>query len=226
MLSDRRGNQYSTAVHEGIHLYQRREFQDVLGGQWPNEGATEYFTRIVCEAHAIERGYVTYNPVADVITELVTWLDRHGDSGELLLANAYFKGQVDPLLEAMHNHWPNRMEGARHPREWFRNVVAVKGQEGDAIALLAKTDELYEAKKGKELENEIGHDKRLAAVVSNWNGYRSGKVALSKGDVVEYITWLKEEEKVPKDEVLAAIQNAEEVTDVAELRAEIESVYH
>lgn len=104
------GGDQGTAIHEGIHLHQHPKFKKTCG--WPaNEGATEYFARMVCEHNGVPRGTAFYknefgsiSSLADVVTEAT-------------LANAFFKGDVEPLKAAVD------AKGDDHFEQW---VAAMK----------------------------------------------------------------------------------------------------
>jgi hypothetical protein len=105
-----------TFIHESIHLYSGRAFYQ-LGEQWPNEGATEYFTLEVCRKHAIPRGQNPYTEPEQAIRAMVACLDASGQNGQQLLGDAYFKGELNPLRDAMMKAgWDRR---GYYPMDWW-----------------------------------------------------------------------------------------------------------
>ena len=86
----------STLIHEAIHLYSDSNdlYEEV--GFWGNEGTTEYFTRLVTGHLNIQRGSKMYANERSVIDSVVYVL---GNDGPKLLADAYFKNELDPLKQ-------------------------------------------------------------------------------------------------------------------------------
>lgn len=79
-----------TMVHEGTHKYSSPGLIDL--SQPLNEGVTEYFTRIVCNAAGINiAGRTNYQDNWTTATKLVTLV------GEAVVASAYFDGDTDTL---------------------------------------------------------------------------------------------------------------------------------
>ncbi|MFC4873932.1 DUF4157 domain-containing protein [Negadavirga shengliensis] len=84
-----------TMVHEAMHKYST----DVLIhiSQPLNEGVTEYFTRIVCNADGIDiSGRTNYNSNRNTAEKLINM----SGIGEALVARAYFDGETDALKTA------------------------------------------------------------------------------------------------------------------------------
>ncbi len=79
-----------TMVHEATHKYSSSELKDV--SQPLNEGVTEYFTRLVCNADGINiAGRTNYQNNWTTATKLVALV------GEAIVAGAYFDGDMDTL---------------------------------------------------------------------------------------------------------------------------------
>ena len=82
-----------TAIHESIHLFCETAIRDE-GGFNLNEGFTEYFAKKLCKEQKIKRG----DFYDDQYRAVVRLCDL---AGEDLLANAYFKGDIDALRTAV-----------------------------------------------------------------------------------------------------------------------------
>ena len=86
-----------TIVHEALHLHSDRQW--ISDQHWKvNEGATEFFTRRVCDAAKVDRSDDAYPEVLGALRLLVTF------SSVEALAAAYFKNETKQLqsdLEAV-----------------------------------------------------------------------------------------------------------------------------
>jgi hypothetical protein len=82
-----------TAIHESMHLFADDSFLSKLGFN-VNEGATEFFTRMICKAQKIKRGSF-YKKQRKAVDRLVAVTSKTS------LADAYFKGNVDGLKTAV-----------------------------------------------------------------------------------------------------------------------------
>ena len=86
-----------TIVHEALHLHSDRTW--ISDQHWKvNEGATEFFTRRVCDAAKVGRSDDAYPEVLGALRLLVTF------SSVEALAAAYFKNETKQLqsdLEAV-----------------------------------------------------------------------------------------------------------------------------
>jgi hypothetical protein len=82
-----------TAIHESMHLFADESFLSKLGFN-ANEGATEFFTRMICEAQKITRGSF-YKKQRKAVDKLVAATSKTS------LADAYFKGSIDGLKTAV-----------------------------------------------------------------------------------------------------------------------------
>jgi hypothetical protein len=87
------GTEYHEAVHQRSHDAFRRTF-----GNKFNEGATEYFTRIVVSGAAQRRELVRNDSPYEPQRASVTALVRAGVVTEPGLASAYFAGALEPLF--------------------------------------------------------------------------------------------------------------------------------
>jgi len=87
------GTEYHEAVHQRSHDAFRRTF-----GNKFNEGATEYFTRILVSGPAQRRELVRNDSPYEPQRASVTALVKAGVITEPDLANAYFAGALEPLF--------------------------------------------------------------------------------------------------------------------------------
>lgn len=94
-----------TLIHEGLHLYSAREFRQRSSSL--NEGATEYFTRQITDDPSVNIKRDVYEKELEQVKELV------GITAEGALRNAYFKGAVDELVQAL-----DRIRGEGTFDEW------------------------------------------------------------------------------------------------------------
>ena len=196
-LSERRGLERSTALHESVHLYSANRLHDALGGFWSNEGATEFFTLMVCKAKGIPRESSDYTAAERAVAALVAWLDGRGHDGKVLLAGAYFQGQTEPLLAAMASKgWPTGTSEVSTPVQWWRNLVG-KEKYAEAASFLDHVDELA------GIENTSEDDSPAATLIEYWN---KGNGQLSDEDIAAL---LKAEKK---DEVIAAVTSQKDRT--------------
>ncbi|MER5642935.1 hypothetical protein [Streptosporangium sp. NPDC002524] len=87
-----------TEYHETIHWFSDPTVEQVLG-HWFNEGLTEYLTRYPVDALGAEvfRNQDQYGPQRQAIEKLV----RHAGISDEQLCEAYFKGEIQPLYEAV-----------------------------------------------------------------------------------------------------------------------------
>jgi hypothetical protein len=100
------GGDQGTAIHEGIHLHQHPKFKETVG--WSaNEGATEYFARMVCEQNDIARAERFYKREFEAITTLAHLVS------DATLANAFFKGELGALEMEV-----NTTKGDDHFKMW------------------------------------------------------------------------------------------------------------
>lgn len=113
--------QFTTTIHESMHRFSDAAFQTQLGFN-ANEGATEYFTRIVCRDQGLSRSGFYESPLAS-IELLVSTTSRE------FVADAYFKGAMGLLKIAV--------DGAKEVGTFDRWKVAIKaGNHTRADALL------------------------------------------------------------------------------------------
>ena len=118
------GGDRGTAIHEGIHLHQHPKFKEVVG--WSaNEGATEYFARMVCEKNDIARGDRFYKQEFGAITTLADLVS------ETTLANAFFKGELGPLEDDV-----NSKKGDDHFKMWADSMKQKEFWSADAFLSL------------------------------------------------------------------------------------------
>ena len=176
-LSEQRGQDFTTVIHEALHLYSDNLFQDRFGGRWPNEGATEYFTMIVCVDHNLPRGVVAYTPASHAFAALVDWL---GVDGQRLLAAAYFRGKTDDLQAAIVQRWAETCPMIRRGelKQWFHvNVTEGGGSEEAARVFASRPTESVDEKKarlarpmGRRLQRGHRRQHRLLAEPRNQAG--------------------------------------------------------
>jgi hypothetical protein len=84
----------ATTLHESIHLLSSDRFIDAV---YPPvlEGATEFFTRLVCEEQGISRTKSLYQRQLSAIEKLVRLVSKE------TLAEAYFHGHIKALQQAV-----------------------------------------------------------------------------------------------------------------------------
>ena len=113
-VHENKGNP-GTMVHEAVHKYSDRA---LIGYSQPlNEGATEYFTRLVCNGQGINiAGRTNYNNNRNTVEKLVTLV------GEQVVAEAYFDGKVRALKKAY-------KDAKGDDAEWRKFIRATKNDE-------------------------------------------------------------------------------------------------
>ena len=84
---------FTTTIHESIHLYSSENFTDHVPSP-AVEGVTEFFAMMVCEQQGLPRGGVYGKQLASV-QKLVALVSQK------TLAEAYFNGQVEALRKAV-----------------------------------------------------------------------------------------------------------------------------
>jgi hypothetical protein len=97
ILNTMTGTGTGTEYHEAVHQRSHDAFRRTFGNKF-NEGATEYFTRILvsgpAQRHELVRNDSPYEPQRASVTALV----EAGVITEPDLANAYFAGALEPLF--------------------------------------------------------------------------------------------------------------------------------
>lgn len=89
-VHEEKGNP-GTVIHESIHLYSNAAFRTTYG-RAPNEGATEYFTRIITDKKKVSRN--NYDEELNGVKALVAATSLQS------LADAYFSGSLAGLEKA------------------------------------------------------------------------------------------------------------------------------
>jgi hypothetical protein len=113
--------QFTTTIHESMHRFSDAAFLTQLGFN-ANEGATEYFTRVVCRDQGLSRSGFYESPLAS-IELLVSTTSRE------FVADAFFKGAMGLLKIAV--------DGAKEAGTFDRWKVAIRaGNYARADALL------------------------------------------------------------------------------------------
>ncbi len=102
-----------TMVHEATHKYSSDQ---LIGVSQPlNEGVTEYFTRLVCNADGINiGGRANYQNNWTTVTKLVTLV------GEAVVAGAYFDGDMETL--------ENTFVAAKSASDWTNFITETKNK--------------------------------------------------------------------------------------------------
>jgi hypothetical protein len=122
-LQEKRVND-GTIVHEAMHLFSSVAFVDAVGYH-VNEGVTEVFARRLASENGILRaGFPTqHRLVVQVMTAA-----GPGATGEKLLADAYFKDERQPLIDAV-----DKKKGAGTWERWLSAMNDGKFEEADEI---------------------------------------------------------------------------------------------
>jgi ribosomal protein S11 len=121
-----------TMVHEAVHKYSTDALIQI--SQPLNEGVTEYFTRIVCNAEGINiAGRTNYQSNRNTVQKLI---NMSGIS-EVLVARAFFDGETDALKTAFILSkiispttpvgWPERL--SRATSDWNQFIQATKDKD-------------------------------------------------------------------------------------------------
>jgi hypothetical protein len=102
-----------TMVHEAVHKYSTDQ---LIGVSQPlNEGVTEYFTRLVCNADGINiSGRSNYQNNWTTATKLVTLV------GEAVVAGAYFDGDMETL--------ENTFVAAKSEADWTNFITETRNK--------------------------------------------------------------------------------------------------
>ena len=108
-----------TVVHEAMHLFSSTAFVDAVGYH-VNEGATEVFARRLASENSILRA--GYPQQHRLVMRLVS------ASSEKLLADAFFKGDVDPLKAKV-----DKAKGAGTWEKWLGLMTAGNFEEAEKV---------------------------------------------------------------------------------------------
>jgi hypothetical protein len=110
-----------TGIHEAMHLFCSAEWKGL--GFNANEGATEFFTKVICKEQKIERGDF-YPSQYDAVKKLAAKVTDED------LASAYYKGKLKDLKK--------KIDKATKAGNWDKWVSAMQGGKYDvANALVA-----------------------------------------------------------------------------------------
>jgi hypothetical protein len=108
-----------TAIHESIHLFSSDDFRSSVGFN-ANEGATEYFARVIYEEQKIKRG-AFYEDELKSIQKLVALTSKE------TLAAAYFNGKVAELKAAVNAKKKDTYD------KWLALIKLGKYSDADAL---------------------------------------------------------------------------------------------
>jgi hypothetical protein len=109
-----------TTLHESMHFYSEAAFRDGVGYNF-NEGATEYFTHLVADAHHIDRAYA-FSRQMFAVNRVVR------NSSEQKLAEAYFKNDLTGLEADIDKKW-----GEGTWKSWLGLMAGDKLQEAGEL---------------------------------------------------------------------------------------------
>ena len=91
---------FSDALHEGVHKFSKAAFESVFG-KYLNEGVTQIFANLVWDDAQLQgTPRNAYGDQLDCARILMSWLGG-GSKPSDLLGNAYFQGQIAPIVKAV-----------------------------------------------------------------------------------------------------------------------------
>ena len=204
---------FTTTIHESIHRFSSPEYQHRLSNN-ANEGATEYFTRIICKDQTLT--FSSSYPKQLNSTDLLV-----SASSKEMVADAFFNGALQALLTAV-----DKAKGAGTLRRW--SLLMNIGSYAQADALIRNAQSTQSPKPSASIQPKltIGQPNDRYEQEGDWAADEVMSISPTATPSIQHQSEEGQEEVQAKplvETITPIVQRQEALEDEAQVQAKCES---